>query len=181
MKMALLTVMAVMASVTANAGDYETYVDDARGFSIAHPSTWPRSVRGESLCFESPEGPTVSMRLQPMPAEDNNYSSVYQIHGAVNELITAVKAMPGASDITNGQTKLSSRDAYWIKYRLLYESLGTIVIIYSYQVVTLTPRGLLYCTYMSSGPTDQDAQAIYNRVWPEALNIMRTLVVHQYP
>jgi hypothetical protein len=181
MKMHLLAVMGFMATVLAYADAYETYVDDARGVSIAHPSTWPRSVRGESLCFESPEGPTVSIRLQSMPAEDSNYTSIYQIPGALDEMLTAAKALPGISDITNGKTKLSSGDAYWIKYRMRYESLGTIAMIYTYQVVTLTPRGLLYCTYMASGQTDYDAQSIYDRVWPEASNIMRTLFVHKYP
>ncbi len=179
MKRTLLLLITAMACVSAYAASYETYVDDARGFSVAHPSTWPRSIRGESVCFESPEGTTVSMRIQPLPIEDNNYTSFYQIPGAVNEMLNGVKALPGSSIISSDKTKLSGGDAYWVSYRMLYESIDKIVYIFTYQVVTLTPKGLLYCTYMAAGTTEQEAQALYNRVWDEALNMMRTLIVHQ--
>jgi hypothetical protein len=151
-----------------------------RGFSVAHPSTWPRSIRGESVCFESPQGATVSMRVEPLPDPGNNITSIYQIPDAVTEMLKAVKMLPGSRDVSNGKTQLSGGDAYWIKYRMQYESLGKIVYIYTYQVVTLNFRGLFYCTYMAAGQTDQQAQTVYNGVWDEALNMMRTMIVHKY-
>ena len=180
MKVGIFTLITAMACASANAFTYETYVDDTRGFSVAHPSTWPRSIRGESVCFESPQGATVSMRVEPLPAQDNNYASVYDIPNALTEMLKAVKMLPGSSDVSNGKTQFSGGDAYWIKYRMQYESLGKIIHIYTYQVVTLNSRGLFYCTYMAAGQTDQQAQAVYNEVWNDALNMMRTMIVQKY-
>ena len=179
MKIHILIFVAVMAAASASADNMQTYVDDLRGFSVAHPTTWQRSVQGQSVCFDSPEGPGVSMRIQPMPADENNYTSIFDITGAENEMILAVKSIPGASTITNGRTKLSGRDALWINYRVDYESLDTLVYIFNYQLVTLTSRGLLYCTYMATGNTEQEAKTKYDRVWNDAHTVIRSLFVHQ--
>lgn len=180
MKLRLFVLVSAIACTSANAFTYETYVDDMRGFSVAYPSTWPRSIRGESVCFESPQGTTVSMRVEQLPSESKYLTSIYQIPDAVTEMLKAVELFPGSSVISNGKTMLSGSDAYWIQYRMQYESLGKIAYVHTYQIVTLNSRGLLYCTYMAAGQTEQQAQAQYNKVWGEALNMLRTLIVHKY-
>lgn len=164
----------------ALAQDDVTYVDDARGFTIAHPSAWKKATRGQSIVFEHSFLSTgsLSFRVQPLSPENLKYKNILKIPDAENDLVRGVEALENVTIQGKGRTKLSSRDALWIKYSMTHESPFGRSYVITYQIVTLNSKGLLFCTYMATGLTREGAQGAFNSGWQAAQIVLASMRVH---
>jgi hypothetical protein len=154
-----------------------TFVDSNRGFSLAYPSDWHVSTNADSILFSIKDGPGVSVRTGPVSQENHHLNSIWDFPDADTQLIDGIRAIPNAVILGNGRTKLASRDAIWIRHKIIHEALGSKVHVYSYQVATLGDKNLYFCTYMASALTDQAAKKEFERHWNTASSIIKTLYI----
>lgn len=172
----VVVLLASVCTALCHASDI-TFVDSSRGFSLAYPSNWNVSTNAESILFSIKDGPGVSIRTSPVSPQNHHLNSIWAFPDVENQLIEGIRPIPDAVILGHGKTKLASRDAIWIRHKIVHEALDTKVHVYSYQVATLGDKKLYFCTYMASALTDQAAKKDFERYWHAASSIMKTLYI----